>query len=70
MLMLHLTSCRTTSEMVKISYPDFPNITQEERDMVTVENGLISIPVDYWIRLNKYISDCEKCFETFDKLQL
>ena len=66
-VLLLLTSCRTTSE-IELNIPDFPTLENPE-DAVKHGDYWI-IKNQYWIKMNKYIADCEKCFEelkAFDK---
>ena len=66
-LVLLLTSCTTTKE-IKINLPEFPQL--EDVSQIQEEELVVIVNKDYWIKLIKYVADCERVFEElimFDK---
>lgn len=56
------TSCRTSPEApeiepieIPIDWPTFP-----PPDEVILENGVVSMPLDYWLQITEYAVDVER----------
>jgi len=62
-LMLLSMSCGTCPETpepieplkIKIEWPVFP-----PPDQVTMEEGIVSMPLDYWLRITEYVIDVDR----------
>ena len=66
-LLLLLTSCKTTKE-VSLVLPEFPQL--DDINKIQEEELVVIVNKDYWIKLIKYVADCEKTFELLEMFDM
>lgn len=67
--LLLLTSCQTSPpapsprpEPVPVAWPAFP----DPAGQVTEKDGVVSMPVEYWLALTRYVIDAEAARELYE----
>jgi len=72
LLLVALTSCQTLAPEVKVVYEKTPlpaiewPVVPDHTGLVTESNGVVSMPLIYWLALVRYIIDIEAGKDTIE----